>query len=73
MDVDARALEIETVRNARREEVLVIGRVAEQEHAERLGEFGVREQVVDHVPVHTAARVDPDGPVELLRHVHGVL
>ena len=69
LHVDGRAAQVELVGQGRREEVLVVGRVAEEEHADLLDELGVRQQVVEHVGVHAAAGEHADRPGEPLRHV----
>ena len=65
LHAEARSRQVEQVRDARRQEVLVVSRVAQQEQPNRADERGVRQQVEHEVAVHPAAAEDADGAGEL--------
>jgi hypothetical protein len=73
LHVHARASEVEQVREPRGEEVLIVPRVAQEEHADVAYQIGVRAQVEVEVAAHSAAAEDTDGPAERLGRVTGVL
>ena len=64
---EAGAGEVQLIGHARREHVLVVAGLLEQEQARVRDELGIREQVVDQVGVHARAGIDADSPRELVR------
>ncbi len=73
LDVDGGAAQVEEVRHAGREEVLVVPGVPREEEADRGHELGVREEVVRHVGVHARPGEHADPPGERLGRVARVL
>ena len=73
LDAERGAAQIEEVADPRGEEVLVVARVAQEEHAHVPDELGVGAEVEVEVAAHAAAAEDADGPLEALRRVPGVL
>ncbi len=73
LNIDRRTAQVEQVRHARREEVLVVARVAHQKQADRRHQLRVREQVIGHVGVHARATEHADAAAEGVRHVPRVL
>ena len=69
LHVDRWPAQVELVGQRRREEVLVVGGVAQQEHAELTHELLVGQQVVQHVRVHAAPGEHSDGALEPLGYV----
>jgi hypothetical protein len=70
--VDARPAQVELVADTRREEVLVVAGVPDQEHADPPHEVRVGQDVVQQVGVHAAAGEHADAAREPFRHVAGV-
>ncbi len=71
LHVDARTLQVEAIRHARREKVFVVAGVPQQEHADRFDELRIREQVLLEIGPHAATGEDADPAVELLRRMAG--
>ena len=66
LHVDARSLEIEVVRNARRQEILVVAGVAQEEQPDAVQQFLIAQDVVHHVRGHPRAAEHADRAGETL-------
>ncbi len=69
LHVDTWPAQVQPVADACGEEVLVVAGVADHEHAERIGQFRIAEQVVDEIAVHPRTGVYADTARELRRRV----
>jgi hypothetical protein len=69
LHVDGRAAQVESIRDAGRQEVLVVGGVAQQEPTDLVDHLRIREEVVDQVRVDAASDEHSDRAVEALGYV----
>ena len=73
LHVDARPAQVEQVRDARRQKVLVVAGVADEEEADAGHQLRIAHQVQRHVGVVARAAEDADRAAELVRHMARVL
>ncbi len=65
--------QVEDVADPRRQEVLVVAGMAQQEHPRPVHQVGIAAQVEIEIAAHPAAAPDADPPVEPVGHVAGIL
>ncbi len=73
LDRHGGALQIQDVGQTRCQEVLVIAGMAQQEQADFLDKVRITKQVVGQIGLHAGACENADAPVEILRHMTGIL
>ena len=73
LDVDARPAQVEGKGDARRQEVLVVAVVAQQEHPDLLDELPVAADVEIEIAAHATAGKDADGTRDRVRRVPRIL
>ena len=72
LDAHAGSLQIQQIGKPGCQKVLVVAGVPQQEHAYRLDELWIGQQVVGKIGLHTAAAKNTDSTGKLRRHVAGI-